>query len=47
MTDDLLNISIDFLKERKQRVALNRQHSKWSNISAGCHKGQFWHNFFS
>ena len=35
VTGDLLNILTDFLKERKQRVVLNGQHSKWSNISAG------------
>ena len=35
VTDDLLNILIDFLKERKQRVFLNDQDSKLSNISAG------------
>ena len=35
LTDDLMNILIDFLKERKQRVVLNGQHSKCSNISAG------------
>ena len=35
MTGDLLNILINFLKERKQRVVINGQHSKWSNISAG------------
>ena len=34
VTGDLLNILIDFLKERKQRVVLNGQHSEWSNISA-------------
>ena len=39
VTDDLLNILIDFLKERKQRVVLNGQDSKWSNISAGFPKG--------
>ena len=31
MARDLLNILTDFLKERKQRVALNGQHSEWSN----------------
>ena len=36
MTGHLLNI---FLKERKQRVVLNGQHSKWSNISAGVPQG--------
>ena len=36
MTGDLL---IDFLKERKQSVVLNGQHSKWSNISAGVPQG--------
>ena len=35
VTGDLLNILTDFRKERKQRVVLNGQHSKWSNISAG------------
>ena len=39
MTDDLLNILIDFVKETKQRVVLNGQHSKWSNISAGVQQG--------
>ena len=39
VTGDLLNILIDFLKERKQRVVLNGQDSKWSNISAGFPKG--------
>ena len=32
-------ILIDFLKERKQRVVLNGQHSNWSNISAGVLQG--------
>ena len=32
-------ILIDFLKERKQRVVLYGQHSKWSNISAGVPHG--------
>ena len=39
MTGDLVNIFIDFLKERKQRVVLNGDHSKWSNISAGVPQG--------
>ena len=39
MTADLSNISIDFLKESKQRVVLNGQHSKWSNITAGVPQG--------
>ena len=39
MTGNLLNILIDFLKERRQRVVLNRQHSNWSNISAGVPQG--------
>ena len=38
VTGDLLKILIDFLKERKQKVVLNGQHSKWSNISAGAHQ---------
>ena len=39
MTNDLLNILIDFLKERKQKFVLNGQYSKWSNISAGVPQG--------
>ena len=39
VTGELSNILIDFLKERKQRVALNRLHSKWSNISARAPQG--------
>ena len=39
VTGDLLNILIDFLKERRQRLVLNGQNSKWSNISAGVPKG--------
>ena len=39
MTVDLLIILIDFLEERKQRVVLNDQHSKWSNVSAGVPQG--------
>ena len=39
MTSDLLNILIDFLKERKQRVVLNGQHSKLPDISARFSQG--------
>ena len=33
MVGDLLNSLTDTLKERKQRVVLNGEHSKWSSIS--------------
>ena len=39
VTGDLLNILIDFLKVRKQRVVLNGQYSEWPNISAGVPQG--------
>ena len=39
MTGDLSNILTDFLKERKQRIVLNGQRSKSSNISAGVPQG--------
>ena len=39
VTGDLLSTLIDFLKERKQRVVLNGQHSRWSNVSAGVPQG--------
>ena len=45
MTGDLVNIFIDFLKERKQRVVLNGDHSKWSNISAGVPQGSIVRTF--
>ena len=47
VTGDLLNLLIDLLRQRKKRVVLNGQHSKWSNISAGSHKGQSLDHFFS
>ena len=39
VTGDLLSTLIDFLKERKQRVALNGHHSRWSDVSAGVPQG--------
>ena len=33
-TGNLLTILIDFLSKRKQRVALNGQHSSWADIKA-------------
>ena len=39
VTGNLLNILIDFLKERKKRVFLNGQHSKRSNISSWVPQG--------
>ena len=35
LASNLLNKLIDFLKDRKQAILLNIQHSKWSNHSAG------------
>ena len=32
---DLLDTLANFLKERKQRVVLNGQYSKWTNVEAG------------
>ena len=39
VSGDLLSTLIDFLKERKQRVALNGQDSRWSDVSAGVSQG--------
>ena len=39
ITGDLLNILIDFLSNRKQRVKLNRQISAWASVSAGVPQG--------
>ena len=32
---DLLDTLANFLKERKQRIIVNGQHSTWANIEAG------------
>ena len=39
ISDDLLNISSDFLRNRKQRVTLNGQSSSWTNVNAGVLQG--------
>ena len=35
MAGNLLNTSTNSLKETKQRVILNRQHSMWANVQPG------------
>ena len=37
--DELLNILIDFLNNRKQRVILNYQGSNWAEVKAGVLRG--------
>ena len=39
ISDDLLNILSDFLRNRKQRVILNGQSSSWTNVNAGVPQG--------
>ena len=39
ISDDLLNILPDFLRNRKQRVTLNDQSSSWTNVNAGVPQG--------
>ena len=39
ISDDLLNILSDFLRNRKQRVTLNDQSSSWNNVNAGVPQG--------
>ena len=39
ISDDLLNILSDFLRNRKQRVTLNGQSSSWTNFNAGVPQG--------
>ena len=36
---NLLDTLTNFLNNRKQRVVLNSQHSKWANIEAGVLQG--------
>ena len=37
----MLDTLTNFLKERKQRVILNGQHSTWKNVEAGVSHGSF------
>ena len=39
ISDDLLNVLSDFLRNRIQRVTLNGQFSSWTNVSAGAPQG--------
>ena len=39
ISGNLLETLTDFLKDRKQRVALNGQNSSWANIEAGVRQG--------
>ena len=39
ISDDLLNILSDFLRNRKQRVQLNGQSFSWTNVNAGVPQG--------
>ena len=39
ISNDLLNILSDFLRNRKQRVTLNGQSSSWTNVNAGVPQG--------
>ena len=39
ISGDLLNILIDFLSNRKQRVVLNGQFSAWASVNAGVPQG--------
>ena len=39
ISDDLLNILSDFLRNRKQRVTFNGQSSSWTNANAGIPQG--------
>ena len=39
ISGDLLNLIIDFLDARKQRVVLNGQYSSWPSVKAGVSKG--------
>ena len=43
----LLNLIIDFLSSRKQRVVLNGKYSSWTNIEDGVLKVQYWTIIFS
>ena len=39
VSGDLLNLIIDFLDPRKQRVVLNGQYSSWASVKAGFPQG--------
>ena len=42
----LLNLIIDFLSNRKQRVVLNGKYSSWTNIEAGVPQGSILGSLF-
>ena len=39
ISSKFLNTLTDFLNNRTQRVALNRQYSSWTKVEAGVHQG--------
>ena len=39
MSGNLLNLSHDFLNERKQQIVFNGQFSTWKNVNAGVPQG--------
>ena len=41
ISDDLLNILSNFLRNRKQRVTLNGQSFSWTNVDAGVPQGSY------
>ena len=47
MSGKLLNLIIDFLSNRKQRIVLNGKHSSWTNIEAGVPQDSILGSLFS
>ena len=41
VSGNLLNLIIDFLNTRKQRVVLNEENSSWASVKAGITQGTF------
>lgn len=46
VSGNLLNLIVDFLNTRKQRVVLNEENSSWASVKTGVTQGTFLGHLF-